>query len=550
MTYRVFQLWKNQAIAGSTALLAFCFLQPGCQTAPLEWNEVSAPAPTLRRLTQEQYRNTIVDLFGEDIAVPAQLEPDTAVSGFMEVGASVTTISSRGVEQYERAAYELAAQIMDSEELRQQWVPCTPQGSTDTACASQAIEILGLRLWRRSLEETEQQALAQLADNSAEILGDFYDGLQYAIAALLQSPNFLFRVELGETDPDHTDTLRFTNLEMASRISYFLWNSTPDEELLQAALASELTTETGLLNQIDRLLESPKAQRGVRAIFTDLYQLYRLDNLAQDPTLFTHMSAEVGPSAREETLLGIESLIFEMDEDYRKLFTSRTTHVNRTLAAIYSIPAPSKDGFAVTEIQDDTGRVGLMGQVSFLALNAHPVSTSPTLRGMFLREVLLCQNIPAPPSDVDTSIPEPSGNTVTLRDRIDEHLQNDFCASCHQLTDPIGLAYETFDALGRYRATEGGAPIDPSGELDGAEFSDATELSRLIANHERLGPCLVEHLHMYATGHELSSGEETAHDWLADEFKRGDHRILSLMREIILSPSFRQTALPAEEESE
>ena len=511
---------------------------------PLEWEAVDPPPPVIRRLTQAQYHNSIRSLLGPDVVLPSQLEPDAPVNDMIEIGSAVTALSSRGVEQYEKAAYSLAEQAMDLETVRASIVPCTPEATVDTACARQAIETLGPRVWRRPLTEEELTVLVDLATTAAEILEQFDDGLEYAIAALLQSPHFLYRTELGEPDPDRPGRYRYTNYEMATRLAYFLWNTTPDDALLEAAGRGELTDDVLLRSQVEDMLMSEQARDGIEAFFNDLYGLYRLDALDQDPTLFTHMSAEVGPSAAQETQRLLEALIFDENADIREVMTSRRAFLNRTLAAIYNVPAPDRDGFGETMLPEDGIRLGLLGQVSFLALNAHPVSTSATLRGMFVRETLLCQTIPPPPSGVDTSIPEPSGEAPTLRDRVAEHLEVEYCATCHQLTDPIGLAFENFDALGRYRATDSGSVIDASGEFYEEPFAHGAEVSALIAERPEFTDCLVEQLHRYATGHEVTAGEEAAIDWLALSFDDTDFRVRSLLVEITTSPAFRQTTLP------
>lgn len=536
--------FKHQTLlAGALGLVT-----GACQPEPVDWAEVSPPAPTVRRLTQVQYANAIRDVIGEEVVTPAQLEPDAVVAGFKEVGASVTTISNRGVEQYENASYTIAEQLVSNEILNARWFTCTPTTLQDADCAASILEPFAQALWRRPLTSEELDTIVTLSLTAAETLDAFEAGLVYGFAAVLQSPNFLFRIELGEPDPNHSGSMRYTDFEMASRLSFFLWNTTPDAELLHAAAAGELTTETGLEVQADRLLADPRARLGVAAFFTDLYKLYKLDTLSQDPTLFTHMSPDVGPSAREETLAVLEHLIFDEDADYRDLLTTRTTAVNRTLAAIYDIPAPTRDGFGWTEHPEDSARVGLLGHASFLTLNAHPVSTSATLRGMFVREILLCQHIPLPPAGVDTSIPEPSSDAKTLRERVAQHLEDEYCATCHQITDPIGLSYEQFDAIGRFRTQDNGARIDPSGAFDGEPFPGPSELSSLIRSHERLGPCLVKKLHTYATGHEISDGEELAIDALSDQFKQHRFRVLHLLKRIVLNPSFRKTT-PVNEEA-
>ena len=185
-------------------------------------------------------------------------------------------------------------------------------------------------------------------------------------------------------------------------------------------------------------------------------------------------------------------------------------------------------------------RTGLLGHVSFLAQHSHPVSTSPTLRGKFIRETLLCHSIPEPPADVDTSIPEPSGDAPTLRDRVNEHLEVEVCAACHSLTDPLGLGLENFDGLGRYRQTDNSHPIDASGEVDGATFTDASSLAEALRGHPDLGPCLTENLYRYAMGRAQTAGELELVDSLATRFKRQDNTLRSLMRDVAMSDGFRK----------
>ena len=184
----------------------------GCQPDPIEWNDVSPPAPTVRRLTQAQYANAVHDVIGEEVVTPAQLEPDSVVAGFKEVGASITTISNRGVEQYEKAAYTIAEQIISNETLKNRWFTCTPNSLQDSACATAILEPFGTALWRRPLTESELNTIVTLSLTASATLDSFDAGLVYGFAAVLQSPNFLFRIELGEPDPNHPGSLRYTEL--------------------------------------------------------------------------------------------------------------------------------------------------------------------------------------------------------------------------------------------------------------------------------------------------------------------------------------------------
>ncbi len=522
------------------ALLAGCGRVPAdtalTENGPVP--EVTPAAPALRRLTQEQYANAARDLLGEDIVLPTSLEPDSVEDGLLSVGAAVTSVSSYGVERYEDAAYLLAEQVVSEPERWAAVVPCEPAGPSDADCAAQWLTGFGRRAWRRPLSEEELGALTALVTGIGGEAGAFEEGALYALAALLQSPNFLYRREHGEAGEGGDRAL--TDYELAGRLSFLLWNTIPDEALLDAAAEGRLGTDEGLRLEAERLLADERARGGVRSLFNELFTLYELDDISKDPTVFTHASEELGPAAREETLRTIETLVFDARGDFRELLTTQSTWVDPRLAALYSIPAPSMDGFGETWLEESEGRRGLLGQASFLMLGAHATRTSATLRGKFIREVLLCQVIPQPPADVDTSIPEADADAPTLRDRIASHLEDPSCASCHQITDPIGLGLENFDGVGRWRDTENGVTIDASGDLDGAAFADAWELAGVVAEHDSFTPCMTEHLYAYAVGHSPEEGEEALVDWLHTELALSGYDWQELLLATVMSPGFRQ----------
>ena len=489
------------------------------------------PAATFFRLTQSQYRNTLSDLFGP-IVLPVALEPDIEAGGFASVGAGTATTSARGVALYEDAALNTAQQIF-APGRSAEFVPCEPASDVDSACAEQALATLGERIWRRPLEDGELESVIGVFETVAAAESDFYVGMEYATAVLLQSPSFLFRTEVGGADG------RLDDWELAAKLSFFLWNTTPDDELLDAARAGELSTDEGLRVQAERLLASPRAREGVRNFFTEYFGLAELDHLQKDPDRFTHMTPELGGDAREETLRLLEHIIFDEPQDFANLLTTRTSFVNRGLAAIYDVPAPTREGFGQIELPRNGPRRGLLGHASLLALHAHPTSSSATLRGFFVRQTLLCGVIPPPPADVDTSIPEPSADAPTLRERVASHLEVEECAGCHLLMDPIGLGLENFDGIGRFRAIEGGALIDASGDLDGAAFSGAPDLGEAVAEHPDFARCVVRNLFRYATGRVENRSQIEVIDALADWWVRGESRLLQpLLLELVVNPSF------------
>ncbi len=501
------------------------------------------PAPAqMRRLTQEQYLHVVRDLFGEDVVLPTGLEPDVRIDGLEQVGSHLATVSPRGVDQYQTAAEEIARQA-SAPERRGRWMRCEPSGMGDLACVEQSLRSVGRRAWRRPLTRGELEGLVALYQRASMALSDTSEGLTYALSALLQSPYFLYRIEVGAVGDD--GLRRHTDWEMAERLAFFFWDRGPDDALLDAAARGELTDPALYAGHVDRVLADPRTRGGVRAFFTDMLMLESLDDLEKDATVFEHFTAEVGVAAREETLSVIEHLVFDLDADYRELLTTRTTFLDRKLASIYGVPAPAREGFARYELPESSPRRGILGHVSVLAAQSHASSTSPTLRGIFIRKVLLCGSIPPPPVDVDTSIPEPTPGAVTLRQRVARHLEDPSCAGCHRLMDPLGLGLENFDALGRWREEESGQPIDASGDVNGVPFGDATELAHTIAASPDYTACLARTAYRYATGHKEEPGEAVVLQSVSEAFQTEGFRVLPLLRAIALSDGFRLVSPPS-----
>jgi len=502
---------------------------------PLSFDpEVPASPTNLRKLTRQEYVESVIALFGPLVVVPPTAEPDFITGGLASVGAGTTTYSPRGIESFEEAAYQLSRQVVQTSGIRDRVVTCEPEGVDDTACWTNILEPLMRRAWRRAVEPFEVETAVSLAVEAATATDSVDVGIELGIGFVLQSPFFLYRVELGDGEA-------LNDYELASRLSFFVWNSPPDDVLLAAAAAGELTTADGLALHAERMLADPKARLGFRAFFEDYLQLAELDYLSKDPTIYTTYTEALGPSSAEETLLLLDYLMFDVEADFRALLTTTTTFVNPTLAAIYEIPAPSASGFARVNFEPDGPRAGLLGHAGFLASHAHPTSTSVTLRGKAVRNILLCQEIPIPPVGVDTSIPEPSGTAPTMRDRVAEHLQDPSCTGCHLLTDPIGLALENFDSLGRFRETDNGYAIDASGDLDSVEFDNARGLGRAIAAHPAFTKCMTRTMARYALGRIESSEEAASHILtLESRFENSGYRLKTLALEIISSPMFRQ----------
>lgn len=509
---------------------------------------VQAGPLAMRRLTERQYRATVADVFGDDVTVAGRFEPDARTSNLLAVGSSNVSVTPSGFEQYDTIARGVAAQALDPAH-RAALVPCTPADVTDDVCAAQFVRTVGRRLLRRPLADAELGPWLAVARDAGAELNDFHAGLEVTLAALMLSPEFLFRVETSEYDPASGGP-RLTSLAMASRLSFFLWNSTPDEELLAAGERGELVTDAGLEAQVDRLLASPRLEDSVRTFFADMYGFDAIDQglVRKDPELFPAFSQAMIHDAAEQTLRVIGDHLLANDGDYRELFTTRHAFMTRTLGLVYRVPVLSPDGWEPYDFPEDSQRAGVLTHVSLLSLHSHPGRSSPTLRGKFVREVVLCQDVPPPPGNIDFSMfaSDENQQRSTARERLQAHVSSPACAGCHTLMDPLGLALEKMDGIGIERTTENGQPIDPSGDVDGEAFDDAPGFGARLAEHPRLSPCLVDSLFRYALGREPARGERDLLAWLQDRFAESGYELRPLLRRLVLSDAFRTTSGPRE----
>ncbi len=505
--------------------------------------EPPAAGPTgLRLLTPTQYRNSLVDVLGE-VAAPAVGQWRSSIA------AAQGGVASAAVEDYEEAAMAVTAAIFADPEARVAFAGCTPTAAADDPCAAQVIASVGRRAWRRPLELDEVERYGQVhADVSALLGGDPWSGLHYAVAGILQSPNFLYRVELGEpVDPVDPLHVRLNPYELASRLSYLVWNSTPDDALLDAAAGGALDSPEGLGAEVDRLFASPRAGEGVVQLFVDMFDLDALLSLQKDPMLVPAFSPTIGRAMREELVRVIDDVVLQR-RDYRRLFDTRTGFADAELAGLYGVAAPPLPG-AFVPVELPASRGGILTLAGFLAINSGEASTSPTHRGLTVRRVLMCQTVPPPPPDVVPKLPEPGeGEAKTKRELLEQHVSDPTCATCHQFTDPIGLALENFDALGGWRETDQGLPIDASGELDGAQFADAAALGDLFARHPAVGPCLVRNLYRYATGHIEQSHEEPVIALLVDALVGSRYDLTAAVDALVRSEGFRYATLSPEDQ--
>jgi hypothetical protein len=358
---------------------------------------------------------------------------------------------------------------------------------------------------------------------------------------LFTSPNFLYRSELGT--PHGTESWALTGFEMASRLAFLLWNSAPDDALLDEAAAGELDSPEGLRGAAERMLASPRGRASVGAFAEEYMRLHRIDNQAKDAALFPEYSAPLRAAMVRDMKNTWEHIVFDDAGDASELFTTRRAVVNAELATLYGLDASGLDSHSAEEVTlpEDSPRVGILGKAGFLSQFANQKEGSPTLRGKFIRQTLMCTPIPSPPGDVDVVLDEPPADMpMTKRERLELHRENDTCAGCHALMDPLGLPFETFDAIGRYRTTDLGLTIDPSGEVDGQTVADSRAFGAALASSEAVARCLVRKYYSYATGRAVRSQDQAVVESLSAAFAASGNDLRELVMNIVTHQAFAQ----------
>ena len=528
-------------------------------TVPISAAAADAPAAStnkasiVRLLTPGQYRRTIEDVFGPNIDLGGRFEPIPRKDGLVELGAGGKGVSDTGFEQYDAMARHIAEQIIDGDH-RGVVLACKPASARgpDGACAEQFLSRVGRLLFRRPLTPAELKFHLGVADQVAKQSKDFYEGLELSLATMLAAPQYLYRTEITEPDRDHPGQNRLTSYSKATRLSFLFWDTTPDSQLLDAAENGELDTSEGLKRQVDRMLASSRFEAGVRAFFSDMLGFEDFRNLEKDGALYPKFTSFVANEAQEQTLRTIVDILLAQRGDYRDLFTTRKTFLTQQLGSIYKVavvkdaPNGSPDRWVPHEYAEGDPRAGILAQAGFVALHSHEGRTSPTIRGKALRELIMCQKVPAPPGNVAFEILQDTKNPLykTTRERLAAHATEAMCTGCHKIMDPAGLAFENFDSDGSYRLTENGNPIDPSGVLNNVPFKDAAGLGQVMRDNPATASCLVTRVSAYGLGREPSKEQA---DWLIDLQKRftaSGYRLPDLMRQIATSPEFYHIPVP------
>lgn len=510
------------------------------QTAP------SSQVVSMRRLTQAEYQNSIADVFGKDIEVRGSFEPTIRVGGLQAASTSVLSVTPVGFESFTKLADSIATQVT-AQKYRAK-LPCVPKSARepDDTCTAQVLSHYGPMLYRRPLTEDEIKSAVNLSHGLAEAQSDFYAGLRYGLASLLQAPDFVFRMETAVPAGDNQWAL--DSYSRATRLSYLMWDTTPDAELLQAAEKGDLNTAAGLEKQVDRLMSSPRLDVGMRAFFNDMLELDNFDTVSKDSILYPKWSSVIAASAKEETLRTVIDLALHSNGDMRDLMTMRKTFLNRSLAADYQLPFRFDGEWASYEFAPDSGRSGILTQASMMAMFSHPGRSSPTKRGVAMMDIFLCEPTPPPPPNVDFSVVNNiSGPLKTVRERLAAHASNSSCASCHTHSDPIGLSLEGFDTIGQRRTVENGQQIDLSATIKGRRFVGAEGLGQFMHDNPKYTLCLARKVHAYSNG--ANSEDVAASDFKAayQAFAASGFRMRSLLKSMVEDKDYFNAPQPSSE---
>jgi hypothetical protein len=512
----------------------------------------SLEALTVRRLTHSEYDHTVRDLLGDQTQPASGFPKEDFVNGFKN------QVEAQGVSPLQAEAYSKAAERLSRAAFRggdvHGLIPRAPSSPTDGAAAREFLRQFGLRAFRRPLTDSEVNRYTNLFLEEAGRVGSFHAGASIVIEMMLQSSHFLFRIGRGTGSAQ-------APFEVASRLSYFLWGTTPSEDLLRAAGAGELETAKQIEAAARRMLDDPRARDAMDEFLAQWMRFDRVTEATRDRRRFRAYNAEVAAAMVEETRRLFNHLVWN-DENFLEFFTANYTFVNGDLARLYGLPAP-EDEFAKVAYPPESGRSGVLGHGSFLVLTSKPAETSPTARGLFVRTHFLGQEIPPPPAGVNTVLPNITEDTpMTNRQRLDIHLNSESCAGCHRLIDPIGLGFEQYNAIGVFqqkmvlqftgprddeergrRSIIKELDVDATGYIQGMEgsaFSTPRELGALLAESNACRRAIVKQLFRYAFGRQETANDQAVIDGLVAKFRDSGFRFRELIVALVTSDLFLQ----------
>jgi hypothetical protein len=494
----------------------------------------------LRRLNLAEYARTVHDLLGVDTSmVTSTFPPDNTGLGFTN-NADVLSVTSLQAEAYMTASEQFAtAAVANMATL----LPCDPTkggSSGEDVCAKQFITAFGLRAFRRPLTTDESTTFFNLY-TTGRMGGAFPDGVALVIEGMLQSADFLYRVEATDPTAPLTETAPVAPYEMATRLSYFLWGTLPDQALFDAAAANQLATADQVKTQVTRMLADARARQAVASFHGEWLSTGVVRGVDKDKTMFPEFTDAIRADMQQEISTFVDQ-VFWTDGKFETLMSAPYSYMNAELAAFYGVTPPAGTGFAKVML-DPTQRAGIVTSPAILASNAKPNQTSPVLRGKFVREQFLCQQLPSPPANLVIVVPQVTPGSTT-RQRFAMHEQQSSCAACHKLMDGMGLGFEQYDPLGRWRTADQGLPIDASGTIISTDdingdFVGGVALAQKLASSTEARGCFVREWFRFANGRSEIPADQCTLASLNDQFDAEGHDMRQLLTNLAMSDAFR-----------
>ncbi len=498
----------------------------------------------VRRLTKVEYNNAIRDLLGDDTEPANALPAEVTIGGFdnQAAGQSVTDLLA---EQQLKIAEKISQRA--TQDMAKLIPYCTEAEDGASQCGAQFVAEFGGKVFRRPLTEDEKArytALFELGLNDADY-GSFKVGIELVIQAFIQSPQFLYKLEFGLDEPVVGDVVQLTDYELATRLSFLIWNTTPDDTLLTAAAAGQLRTPEQVKAQAERMLEDDKAKDAIVHFHEQWLLLHELDAVSKDDAVYSNYYPGLKALWRQEFELFVTDALLNGDGSLRTLLTANHSYMNKELAEFYGVDAadvPSGEAFEKVML-DPQFRSGVLTMGAIMATLARPDSSSPVKRGKFVREQLMCNIIPPPPNNIVIT-PPPLDDTLTTREQYEVLQQNKDCAFCHNLMNPVGFAFENYDSVGLWRDQQNGKDIDATGtiistkDLDG-DFDGVPELADKLSGSHQVAQCVAAQWFRFAYGRGISKEDSCTVEQLNEAFFASDLNIRQLLVTLTQTDAFR-----------
>jgi hypothetical protein len=484
----------------------------------------------VRRLTAAQYRNTLVDIFQDPNLPSEDVLIDPQVNGF-HADADAPLVQDLDAELLMNYAETVAAWAAEGRLSR--FMPCM---NPDANCRRQFIQNFGRRVHREALPEDRIASYEKLM--AAETT--FQAGAQVVVTAMLQSPYLLYRRELGQADPANANGYKLTAYEVASELAYFVTDSAPDAELLDAATQNRLQSTADIDRELNRLIYVPSAKRAFAKFVQGWLGIDGLPLKAKDDKQLQFTDA-----LRAAMLSETQEFFFDAffsNKSVSDLFSAKHTFLNQELASVYQLGGAGSNSFQRVDLTGSKRAPGILGQGAFLTAHALPENSSPVQRGVTIRERILCQDLPPVPQNLNTNLAS-GASFASNRERYKQHSADMVCAGCHRSIDPVGFALEHYDAFGRYRDQENGKPIDATGSLSGMPEGDipldgAESLIDYLSKSAAVRSCLVRYWSYYAYGRDQWEQKQCNHDAIRREAGKQNYTLKAILTGISHAPHF------------